>query len=239
VTFGIPELTLPARKMTGVSSNRAKRSPIMSDAVDKNGRQRNEDSVFLCLQQLKRGDADAARRLWELYYHRLIGLARKKLRGSPRRAMDEDDVVQSAFKSFCRRAQEGRFPNLQDRDSLWTLLALITARKAVKQRLHECRAKRGGGREAMDKAAIDCVVNRELANVMAGEPSVVDAVLFVSELQRFMTSLDEPTHRLILLWKLEERTNVEIARHLDCSLSAVERHLCVIRKRLRREAVDE
>jgi RNA polymerase sigma factor (sigma-70 family) len=210
----------------------------MSDAVDKNGKKSDEDSIFLCLQQLKRGDADAARRLWGRYYHRLIGLARKKLGATPRRAMDEDDVVQSAFKSFCRRAQDGRFPNLQDRDSLWALLALITARKAVKQRLHECRAKRGGGREAVEKVAIDCVVNRELANVMTGEHSVVNAASFASELERFMNSLDEPTHRLILLWKLEERTNVEIARHLDCSLSAVERHLRVIRSRLGREVSD-
>jgi DNA-directed RNA polymerase specialized sigma24 family protein len=50
-----------------------------------------------------------------------------------------------------------------------------------------------------------------------------------------MDSLDDPSHRLILLWKLEERTNPEIARHLDCSLSAVERKLRLIRNRLNKE----
>lgn len=210
----------------------------MPDAVDENDRLPDEDSISFCLERLKRGDADAARRLWGRYCHRLLGLARMKLRGTPRRAMDEDDVVQSAFKSFCRRAQEGRFPNLQDRDGLWRLLALITARKAVQQRLHEGRAKRGGKTASteIEKVAMDCVVNRELANVLAGEPSIVDSVLFESELERFMNLLDDPVHRLILLWKLEDRTHAEIARHLDCSLSSVERHVCAIRRRLSQEA---
>jgi RNA polymerase sigma factor (sigma-70 family) len=212
----------------------------MSDAIDENDRLPDENSISFCLEQLKRGDGDAARRLWRRYYHRLLGLARLKLRGTSRRAMDEDDVVQSAFKSFCRRAQEGRFPDLHDRDGLWRLLALITARKAVKQRLHECRAKRGGKSEATEKekTAIDCLANREVANILAGEPSIVDSVLFESELERFMESLHDPVHRLILLWKLEERTHAEIARHLDCSLSSVERHLSTIRRRLSQEVME-
>ena len=47
-----------------------------------------------------------------------------------------------------------------------------------------------------------------------------------------MDTLEEPAHRLILLWKLEDRTNPEIARYLDCSISTVERSLRQIRKRL-------
>jgi RNA polymerase sigma factor (sigma-70 family) len=71
-----------------------------------------------------------------------------------------------------------------------------------------------------------------LMDVLADQPSVEDAAIFVSQLEQFMDSLDDPSDRLILLWKLEERTNPEIARHLDCSLSAVERRLRSIRRRL-------
>ena len=40
------------------------------------------------------------------------------------------------------------------------------------------------------------------------------------------------SQRVIALWKMEGRTNPEMARHLDCSLSAVERKLRAIRDKL-------
>ena len=44
----------------------------------------------------------------------------------------------------------GRFPQLRDRNNLWGLLVLITARKAVNLAKHERRQKRGGGRAAAE-----------------------------------------------------------------------------------------
>jgi RNA polymerase sigma factor (sigma-70 family) len=70
--------------------------------------------------------------------------------------------------------------------------------------------------------------------VISKEPSAEEAAEFVAQLEQFMDSLEDPTDRLILLWKMEDRTNPEIARHLDCSLSGVERRLRLIRKRLAR-----
>jgi RNA polymerase sigma factor (sigma-70 family) len=192
-------------------------------------------SVSMCLKQFKEGDSTAAQNLWERYYHRLIGLARKKLGDTSRRAMDEQDVVQNAFASFCRRAQAGFFPDLNDRSSLWALLALITARKAGNQRMHEGRGKRGGGRAPIQPPADESQADWKLLQVVGDQPSPEDGALFVAQLEQFMESLADPRDRLILLWKLEERTNKEIAGHLDCSLSAVERRLRFIRKRLSSE----
>src|SRR5262249_56241354 len=83
--------------------------------------------------------------LWERYYRRLVGLARKRLLSARRRAADEEDIVQNAFHSFFRAAAQGRFPHLDDRASLWRLLGVITANKALRQLEHEHRLKRGGG----------------------------------------------------------------------------------------------
>jgi RNA polymerase sigma factor (sigma-70 family) len=185
-----------------------------------------QGSVSAWITQLKQGDAEAAQRLWERYYRRLVGLARKKLQDSPRRASDEEDAVQSAFASFCTRAQQGKFPNLRDRENLWPLLAVITARKAANQRAHERRAKRGGGDRAADlPAALD---GSEFAELIAREPSPEDAAIFFSELERILHALD-PTCGRILLWKLEERTNAEIAKQLECSERSVERKVRLIR----------
>src|SRR4051794_22257712 len=100
------------------------------------------ESVTQWVQRLQAGDRAAAQRLWEGYFRRLVGLARKRLGGMPRRAADEEDVALSAFDSFCRGAEQGRFPQLEDRDDLWQVLVLLTARKAADLAQHEGRDKR-------------------------------------------------------------------------------------------------
>src|SRR5207248_9778839 len=76
-------------------------------------------SVTALLERVKAGDHEAVRLLWQRYYPRLVGLARKKLQAAPLRVADEEDAALSAFNSFCRRAEQGQFPDLKDRDGLW------------------------------------------------------------------------------------------------------------------------
>ena len=76
----------------------------------------SEGSVSRWIAGLKVGDEAAAQQLWERYYRRLVGLARKRLRTSRRREADEEDVAQNAFHSFFRGVGRGRFPRLGDRD---------------------------------------------------------------------------------------------------------------------------
>ena len=90
----------------------------------------SQGSVTRWIGELKAGDRQAAQKLWERYFQRLVGLARKKLRGAKWHAADEEDVALSAFDTFCRGAENGRFPRLDDRDNLWNVLVLLTARKA-------------------------------------------------------------------------------------------------------------
>jgi ECF sigma factor len=55
-------------------------------------------------------------------------------------------VASSAFASFCRGAEGGRFPLLADRDDLWRLLVPITARKALHLARDERSQERDGNR---------------------------------------------------------------------------------------------
>src|SRR5205823_14474513 len=89
-----------------------------------------EGSVTRWISRLKRGDRAAAQPLWQAYFHRLVALARDRLRGTPRRAADEEDVALAAFDSFYRRAERGQFPKLEDRDELWQRRFALTVRKA-------------------------------------------------------------------------------------------------------------
>ena len=150
-------------------------------------------SVTHWITQLKAGDPQAAQKLWESYFLRLVRLARKKLEGTPRRATDEEDVALSAFDSLCRGAEAGRFSQLLDRDSLWQLLVAITAHKALDLARHERRQKRGGGR-VLDEAALPRPADSDadgagLEQVLSREPTPEFALQIAEEFQRLLDSL--------------------------------------------------
>jgi hypothetical protein len=56
-----------------------------------------EGSVTRWIEQLKTGDPLAAQKLWEQYFRRLVGLARKRIRGTRRRVQDEEGVALSGL----------------------------------------------------------------------------------------------------------------------------------------------
>jgi RNA polymerase sigma factor (sigma-70 family) len=177
-------------------------------------------SVTHWLALLKAGDAAAAQPLWERYFRRLVGLARLKLQGAPRQAADEEDAALSAFDSFCRAAEAGRFPRLDDRDDLSQVLLLLTARKALRQKEREQAQKRGAGR---------MVSEADLAQLIGDEPTPEFAAQVSEEYRRLLDLLGEQELRAVVGLKVEGYTTQEIARHLQCSPRTVERKLERIR----------
>jgi DNA-directed RNA polymerase specialized sigma24 family protein len=191
-----------------------------------------DGSVTLWLGPLKDGDEAAIRKLWHEYYERLVALARAKLRGVRRRAADEEDVALSAFDSFCRGAEAGRFPQLGGRDDLWRLLVTLTARKAHDLAQAERRLKRGGGRVRGDSVFAPTAgdTDRGWAEVAGTEPTPEFAAQAAEECRRLLALLDNDELRSIAVWKMEGLTNPEIAARLGCAVPTVERRLRLIRK---------
>jgi DNA-directed RNA polymerase specialized sigma24 family protein len=193
----------------------------------------DDGSVSLWIDQLKGGDDEAAQRLWQGYFERLVTLARAKMRGAARRAADEEDAALSAFDSFCRGAREGRFPCLGNRDDLWQLLVTITARKAYDLAEREGRLKRGGGQVRGDSAVAspDPGASRQGWAAIAGpEPTPEFAAQALEEYRLLLAALPDDELRSIAVWKMEGLTNEEIAAHLGCAAPTVERRLRLIRK---------
>ena len=176
---------------------------------------------------LRAGDSRAAQRLWEGYFCRLVELARRKLLGRPRAAADEEDVALSAFDSFCRGVGEGRFSQLLDRDDLWQLLVVLTARKAHRLIRHEGRQKRGGGVRHLSALADE---DDELAELVGREPTPAFAAQVAEECRRRLDALGDPALRAVALAKMEGRSNAEIAARLGVVERTVERRLGLIRK---------
>jgi RNA polymerase sigma factor (sigma-70 family) len=194
-------------------------------------------SVTTWVEQLRAGNRAAAQQLWERYFPRLVGLARQKLRGMRRRAADEEDVALSAFNSFCEGVKQERFPKLEDRDDLWALLIVITARKAIDLRQRETRQKRGGGKVA-GESALDGLLGSEagIGQVVGAEPTPEWAAQVAEEFQRLLGKLATEELRSVALMKMEGYTNLEIAAQLGCSGGTVERRLRLIRSTWKADA---
>jgi DNA-directed RNA polymerase specialized sigma24 family protein len=174
----------------------------------------------------------AVQRLWEGYFRRLVGLVRTKLRSAPRSlAADEEDVALSAFDSFCRAAEQGRFPRLQDRDDLWQLLVVIAVRKAINLPKDARRLKRGGGRveHASAQARGDEGDGPLFADLIGREPDPAFDAELAEECRRLLGLLDDPELKQVALWKMGGHTHAEIADKLGCRPRTVERMLRLIR----------
>jgi DNA-directed RNA polymerase specialized sigma24 family protein len=181
-----------------------------------------EGSVTTWIRALKAGDDKVAQNLWERYFQRMVELARYKLGNTLRKAADEEDVALSAFHSFCRAATEHRFPRLANRDDLWQLLVVLTARKAIDQRKYNSRQKRAeGATVALDDTALEMVIG--------SDPDPAFAAQVADEFRHLMNRLDDAQLRQIALRKMEGYTNDEVAAELKCTVRTVGRRLALIR----------
>src|SRR5262245_32060056 len=166
----------------------------------------SEGSVTRWVTALKGGDKAAAQPLWERYYCQLVALARQKLQSARRREADEEDVVQNAFHSFFQGLARGRFPQLHDRDNLWRLLVVITARKALDQIAYQRRKRRGGG-TASDETRISSGATASdeavLEQVVGEEPTPEFAAQVAEEYQRLLDSLSDDALRRVAVLKME------------------------------------
>ena len=125
----------------------------------------------------------------------LLELARSNLDRRIRRREDEEDVVQSMYKSFCLRQQRGEF-DLAGRDALWKLLVTITLRKARTAAKRQGRDKRDLARE--QTLPIDDETRSAhwvLEQMDAAGPSPAEAAVLNEALERRLVALADPELR--------------------------------------------
>jgi RNA polymerase sigma-70 factor (ECF subfamily) len=176
-----------------------------------------DDATLLLLQQWRAGDQEAAGELFRRYANRLIALARSRL--SPRLAqrIDPEDVVQSAYRSFFTGAKNGQY-DLERGGDLWRLLVAITLHK-----LHDqAKRHRAGKRSVQNETPLGNGANGTPAE--AREPSPVEALALVDQLEQMMRRL-EPPQRQMLELRLQGYTFEEIAATVRLSRRTVCRTL--------------
>ena len=196
----------------------------------------DDESSMDLLQRWKDGDELAANELFERYVNRLIALARSRLSNKMKRRVEPEDVVQSVYRSFFRKAADGQF-TLDDRGDLWKLLATITVLKVRgKVEFHTAQKRRIYAEESTDANKNEFRLSPE---AIASEPTPSDAVALVEELNEVMGSLDK-TQRQILELALQNNSEEEIATAVQRSGRTVRRTLQHVRDLLEsRMALEE
>ena len=173
-------------------------------------------SITRLIRAMQDGRASAVTPLLEVYFDRLVQLARKRLANLPGMASYDEDVALRAFHSLCQRVRDPARPmQVDSRDDLWRLLATRTISRAIDLiRRHKPGEVPGG---------------HEVEQLLSREPLPEEAAEMADECRRLLDLLDDADLRQIALWKVEGYTNEEIATRLDCVPRTIERKVSRIR----------
>lgn len=168
------------------------------------------------LDQWKSGSQAAANELYQRYAQRLCQQVERRIGRHLQGRLEAGDILQSAFRTFFRRAANGEF-EIDHTGELWNLLVTITLNKIRGQAEHHCAGKRDPRRELR-------IGDQVSPDLIACEPSEVEAIALDDELEVLLAKLAGPDADIIRL-RLAGYTTAEIASRIGCSRVTVWRKL--------------
>ena len=174
------------------------------------------------IHAFQHSDDTAIGEFWREHERRLKRIAGRYLSVPLKQRFDEQDVAQSAFRSFARQMHEQDF-QFDNRNDVANLLFAIAANKAKEKARYHLRQKRGVDQE---------VYLSNLANLDRTEPTPDEQVAF-EEILELIGSFEDDEQKIIQL-KLDGYSQKEIATQVRCSERTVRRKLKVIQKQLER-----
>jgi RNA polymerase sigma-70 factor (ECF subfamily) len=194
-----------------------------------------EPSFEALMDRLRRGEAAAAGEIFRRFARRLIGLARQRLDRRVRQKVDAEDLVQSALKSFFCRYADGQY-DLDDWDSLWSLLTVITLRKCG----HRVRHFRAECRDVRRETPPPSGENEAAAGweAIAREPTPEEAARLAEAVEQLFRGLDAVDRRILEL-SLQGYKAGEVAEQVSVSKRTVYRLLERVKGRLERMGAND
>ena len=179
------------------------------------------------LQLFRTGNEDAASELYGRYAERLDFLASRGLGSNMRSLVGSEDVVQSIFRTFFRRAAAGDYEVPEDSE-LWNLLVTISLNKLRAIGLHYRRQKRSVARTLHSDS--------EIGDVAGGDDVAYQVLRMV--IDELIESLPDSHQRIIDL-HIEGWDVSGIASETERSNRTVERVLQQFRIQLKELICDE
>lgn len=187
--------------------------------------------------RLKAGDEEAAAEIFNRYSARLVSLARSHLSARIRRKLDPEDVVQSALRSFYSRHAADAL-RVDDWESLWGLLAVITLRK-VGAKVDLFTAARRDVRKEINahqrQGRIDETSSGHSDDAfweaIAREPTPSEAAMLNDTLEQLMGPLNEREQQMLAM-RLQGYTIPEISAAVERTERTVHRLLADVREKM-------
>ena len=175
------------------------------------------------LRRFREGEQDAATALYVRYARRLQALAKNQTGQNLAARFDPEDVVQSVFRTFFRRASEGCY-EVPVGEELWQLLLVLALNKIRALAVHHRAQKRDAGRTVGNDTY------SELATEVSGEDAIAYETMKMV-VEELLGQFPPPQDQVIQL-RIEGHEVGEIARLTKRSKRTVERVLQQFRKHL-------
>jgi RNA polymerase sigma-70 factor (ECF subfamily) len=177
---------------------------------------------FSLLRQVRLGQQDAATALYLRYATQLRRMADRTISADLAVRVSGEDIVQSVFRTFFRRASNGQY-DIGDADGFWRLLLVIALNKIRACGNHHRASKRSVSRTQPLEHELDSPVSRD------DEESAFQILkLTIDELIRSLP----PEHHEIVYMRIEGREINEIAEKTRRAKRSIERILQGFRKQL-------
>jgi len=180
----------------------------------------------------------AARQIWVRFEPRLLELVRRRLNPRIPVRADEDDTVQSMFKSFFAIGHDGHRALPADREELWRLLVWMAMCKIANTAHRQHSFRRDVGRED-PPVGLPELSGSKLAGWLAelkdrDSLTPQEAAVFHEEFDRLLGKLPEQLQQ-IFVWKLQGHSTAEIGRMITRTERTVELKMQIIRKTLEQD----
>lgn len=195
--------------------------------VDMNGEGLTSASDQTLLHRFRSGDEDAALQLYYRYAEKLFRLARRQTPDELSSRFDPEDIVQSVFRTFFRRAASGQY-EAPEGDELWKLLLVMALNKVRSRGAYHRSLKRDIRKtqslESDQSHSADRIDQDEAKNILC---------LSVEEL----IQQQPESHRGIIRMRIEGHEVQTIAEKQGRSKRTVERVLQSFRNALMTAAI--
>jgi RNA polymerase sigma-70 factor (ECF subfamily) len=183
----------------------------------------SEPSDHSLLRRLRSGSQDAATQLYLRYADRLRALTRSQCSPDLARRVDVDDIVQSVFGSFFRRATYGLY-DVPAGEELWKLFLVIALNKIRAQGAFHKAAKRDvritSGSDSLDQSMAESAEQDDAAYTFLQ--------MVINEVMERLPA----QHKQMIVLRVEGYEVAEIASRTGRSKRTIERVLQDFRKKL-------
>lgn len=163
------------------------------------------------------------------FYPVIIANVKRRLRHSPRLAIDADDIANLTLYRTMKRSSESSTQEIWNRVAFLKFCIVVSNRLVSVEKRHCRRQKRSAD---LLGQGIGPMTNVDLIQSTDVESDPTFRMAEAELIESISLSMDDNRLREVFFYKLQGYTPQEMATQLDCDRRTIERNLNCIRKRI-------